>query len=397
MSKYEVSKYVKAFIESRKEPVDIDEDEDVVYPLVRAYHVKKVDFADSLEGVGTVKGVHDIDLAFQTSAAIRKIYFREGDLISKEDLIAELYDTELQYKVDYQHANFLAAESAFLTQMKKYQNTEALWRVGAVLKSKLDEAALEAHNASHKMKAAEVEWVSAKSELNKTKIVAPIDGVVGVVHMDEGEFFNATNAPKVITVMDINRVYVEVGIIERDIAKVAIGLEASLEADVMEGETFEGRVENLLPVIEGKSHTLTVRILVDNPQNILLPGMFMRANIRIFEVQNAIVLPIFCLHRNDSGGYYVYVIDEEDIIHIREVQVGYVASEYVQILSGLREGTFIVSEAQQELKEGLKVQIMEVEESELPLHGAGEADPSFLEEGATPDGSREESSEDEVA
>lgn len=382
ISKYKLAETISQYIKMKKSQNEEKRPiEDKVLPLVKVQHVQYVNFVDKLEAVGTVKGQKDIDLSFQTGALIKDIYFKEGDLVGKGDILGQLETEELEYKVKYQKANYDAAQSTFLGQTKKYVNAEALWRVGAILKSKLDEAVFEAESAALKMKSAEVEWKSAESELKKAEIRAPVDGVVGVIHMDPGEYYNAQNAPKVITLVDIDQVHVEVGVIERDISKVAMGLPARLWADVAEGEEFLGTVVNLLPVIEGKSHTLTVRILVKNEDKILLPGMFIRASIEIFEAKKSIVVPIFCLNKDKDGKYFVNIVDENDIVHSRSIQVGYVSTEYVQILEGLKEGEFVVSEVQQEIKDGDQVQIMEVQETTLPIYqpDIGEGEESLSE------------------
>ena len=145
----------------------------------------------------------------------------------------------------------------------------------------------------------------------------------------------------------------------------AWGETMKITVDTYPGREFTGKVENISPIIEGKSRTLAVRARLDNPKGELLPGMFARALIYVFEANETIMVPNLTLYDLDEDGAFdsVYVITPENAIRVRGVDIGYVSTDFVQITRGLREDELVVVEAQGEIKEGVPVEIIEVQES----------------------------------
>jgi multidrug efflux pump subunit AcrA (membrane-fusion protein) len=135
---------------------------------------------------------------------------------------------------------------------------------------------------------------------------------------------------------------------------------------------FEGTVENIFPIVEGKSRTLTVKIKVSNPKWLLFPGMFSRAEIMIIELNNAIVIPVTCIIPSGNATLLPVIPaqslqkDEDGIdigiVKLRKVSVGYMTSDYVQITEGLRADDMVILEAQGELKDSAAVKIVTMEE-----------------------------------
>ena len=148
--------------------------------------------------------------------------------------------------------------------------------------------------------------------------------------------------------------------------------------DAYPNTVFEGTLDYIFPVIEGKSRTLTVKIGVPNPNSLLLPGMFSRAEISIVDLRDALIVPITCLI-NKGGVIYAPIIpaqsllkkaeDENPIgvVQIRRVTVGYKTSDYAELKAGASAGDLVVLEVQGEgeFKDNAKVKVVGVEEMNL--------------------------------
>ncbi|MFH1782282.1 MAG: efflux RND transporter periplasmic adaptor subunit [Candidatus Omnitrophota bacterium] len=330
---------------------------------VRCYRVSPTDFKDELPVMGTVKGSLEIDLKFEINGVIEVINFREGDVVYKKDLIASLNKNDMQLKVDYSNSKLESAKTQSLAAKKKLEIHRNLYDIGGIIKAKLEEVELEARAAELQAKTAEVELKSAKAELKKTGLYAPRDGVLGSVDAEMGEFVTPQN--KVATLYDTMKVFVELGIVEKDINKIALGQDVTVTVDTHPGMTFNGTIDNVFPVIEGKSRTLTVRVGIENEEAMLLPGMFARAMIVIAEFDDALLVPSFGLEKTDEG-YKVFIVDENNkSVSSRIVGVSYVTTDYTVIQSGLNDGELVVSEAPQELKDGIPVNIIDIQESNI--------------------------------
>ncbi len=342
--------------------------------LVRVFKVKTSNFQDVLPVMGTIKGKTEVALRFEIPGVIKNIKFREGEKIKKGDLIASLDPKDGQLRSAYAKNKFNSAQSAYNSVQKKLEVHKKLFEAGAILKSKLEEIELEAESARFQVETAKNEMELAENELSKTSLYANKDGVMGPRKKEEGEF--VTPQDQVSSLLETSEVLVEVGVVERDIDKVKLGQKAKVFVDAYPTVSFEGAVDSIYPIVEGKSRTLTVKVKVSNPEGLLMPGMFSRAEIAIISLKNAIVIPVTSLISGGKGISLAPVIPAKSIerteddsqiglVQLRRVNLGYVTSDYAQITQGVNVDDFIVMEAQGELKDNAKVKIVGVEELSL--------------------------------
>lgn len=341
---------------------------------VRALKVKATDFNDILPVMGTVKGKTEIKLKFENNGIIQKIYFREGEKIKKGNLIASLDPKDAQLKFTYVKNKFNSVQAAYKSTQKKLEVHKQLYEAGAIIKSKLEEIELECESAKFQVESARSEMELAENELQKTFLYASKDGVMGPRQAEEGEF--TTPQDKVGSVFEIDEVYVEVGVVERDINKIKLGQKAKVYVDAYPNNAFEGNVDRIYPVVEGKSRTLTVKIKMPNPDGLLFPGMFSRAEIFICELKGALIVPAASLIPAGKGINLIPLISQETLekteaeaqigtLQLRRVKVGYLTIDYAQITEGLKTGDLVVIEAQGEPKDNARVKIIGIEESSL--------------------------------
>lgn len=339
--------------------------------LVRTFKVKTTDFRDILPVMGTVKGKTEIELKFEINGVIQKIYFREGEKVKKGELIACLDPKDAQLKATYGKNKFKSAEAAYNSVQKKLEVHRKLYEVGAIIKSKLEEVELETESAKYQVETARSEMELAENELNKTSLYATKDGVMGPRESEEGEF--VTPQDKLGSLLEIVEVLVEVGVVERDINKIKLGQKTTVYVDAYPNVIFEGDVDNIFPTVEGKSRTLTVKIKVPNPNGLLLPGMFSRAEIFIVELKDALIIPTTALIHTGEGITLAPVIPAESIqvgeeetqtgiVQLRRINLGYITSDYAQVIDGLNVDDLVIIEAQGELKDNARVKIVGVEE-----------------------------------
>lgn len=341
---------------------------------VRVFKVKSTDFKDVLPVMGTLKGFTEIEMKFEINGRIKEINFREGDKVKKGELLASLEQKDQKLKIEYSQNKLKTALASYNTTQKRLELQQKLYQAGAVIKAKLEEAELEVERARLEAETVKKEVELAEEELNKAYLFAPKDGVVGLRDAELGEF--VTPQAKIASLMDIESVFVELGIVERDINKVKLGQRCEVLVDTYPGKIFLGKIENIQPMIEGKSRTLTVKVQVANPEGLLLPGMFSRANIFLIELKDVLVIPSSSLiilgpemtvvSLATSKLYSLKDIEEGSAIgevQLRKVSSGYSASDYTYILSGLEEGDLVIMEAQGELKDGVKVKVIGVEEA----------------------------------
>ena len=347
---------------------------------VKVFKVKKTDFKDTLPAIGNIKGFKEIELRFQVQGVVESFNFEEGEKIQEGDIIASLVQRDALLKLKY-------------SEVELAKNTK-LFELGGISQMKMDQSKLE--------------YESAKSDLDKTNIYAPSNGLLGARTMDVGSYVNpgSTN-DKIGTFVEIDKVYAEFSIIEKDVPKVTLGQKAEVFVDAYPTKTFAGVIDRIAPIIEGRSRTENIKVELDNKDGLLKPGMFVRALIATYEKKDVIVIPSSGLKKKENDYIAYQVIKEEpketpveDIkttkktkkslwpfgkkkeakkseakpeavkekpaeygtIEIKTLKLGYMTQDLVEVEEGLSEDDMIVVEIQEEFKDKARVEVSEVQE-----------------------------------
>ncbi len=337
--------------------------EQVALPVpVRVFKVARIEFTDFLPTVGTVRGQTEVEMKFEVNGVVKSINFREGDVMTKGQVLMTLDERDAATRLAYSRTKQKTSEAQLALAQQRASINQQLFDIGAIIKAKLDEAMLEVEQSKTQVETAKEEVNLAQSELDKTVLRAPMDGVMGTREVESGEFVS----PQIIvaTIMDVGAVNVELGVIERDIERIRMNQKVKIVVDSLPNVSFQGTVDNLAPMIEGKSRTLTAKVKVMNPQGQLLPGMFARADIAVFEKPDALVVPTSSLRDNDGDGRFesVFMVEGE-IAKLRPISLGYLTTDYAEVKEGIKEGEQVISEARSVLKDGAKVSLIESEEA----------------------------------
>lgn len=310
---------------------------------VKVFEVKRTNFKDTLPVLGTIRGFREIDLKFEVSGVLESFNFEEGEMVEEGDIIANLNQRDALLKLEY-------------TKIELDKN-EKLFNIGAIAKPQLEKNKLE--------------YQQARNDFEKTNLYAPIGGFLGTKHSEEGEYVSQND--KIAKFVDIRNVYAEFGIIEKDISKVALGQEAEVFVDAYPGKSYKGSVEQISPLVEGRSRTQALKIKIYNPEDKLKPGMFARGVIATYEAENALIVPTTALRKKEEG-FSIYVIHklegegtgegaEFGQVEIKPVEIKYMASDFAEIGKGIAEGELVAVEVREELQDKAKVEITEVQES----------------------------------
>ena len=336
---------------AKKEPLEKEVEQP---PLpVKVYKVARVNFRDSLPSLGTIKGFREYDLKFPVPGTVEYINFREGEKITQGDIIASLDQKEALLKLEYAKI--------------EYEKMKKLLELGSIVEAKF--------------KQSQIEYQSAKTELDKTNLVAFSDGSIGSLSAEKGE--NVTSQDKIATFVDFKDVFVEFGVIEKEIAKLKEGQNVELSLDSYPDELFKGQIDSLSPIVEGRSRTMKVRAKISNPDEKIKPGMFGRVSALVYEKEDALVIPSTCFKKKQDQ-YFVYIVHPEETempkseeapepgvgpmqgtlgtVEVRNIEVAYATPDSIEVKEGLEEGEFVAVDVNQELQDKAKVEISETQE-----------------------------------
>jgi membrane fusion protein (multidrug efflux system) len=330
---------------------------------VKGFKLGRFNFEDSLNALGNIKGAMEFKLSFEVPGVMSSINYREGERYEEGALLMSLRQDDILLRLKRAQAELRKAETEVHINQDKIEEHEKLLAMGAIPKGTLDKVKLEADKAKFDSEAARLEVKANEAMLEKSNLYAPSAGMIGELNIEEGE----TVTPNTLlgTHIMTEYVYAEFGIVERDVNKIALGQKAKVFVDAYPDKSFEGVIENLSPIVTGTSRTATAKVRIENPERLLLPGMFARIRILLYSKKNTLVVPTDAVQGNE-GEQFVYVVNsEKGVVEKRAVTIGYKRPDYSQVDAGLSEGEVIAVTALERLGDGKKARLLETQEAEL--------------------------------
>lgn len=330
---------------------------------VKAFKVGRYNYEDALNALGSIKGGVEFKLSFEIPGVVSAINYREGERYEEGALLMSLKQDDILLRLKRAQAERSKSETALAIAGEKFKEHKKLFDMGAIPQTTVDKVKLEVDSAQYDVQAASLEAKANEVILEKSNLYAPTAGTIGELHVEEGE--TITQNTLVGTHLSTDRVFAEFGVTEKDLNKLSLGQRAKVFVDAYPDKTFDGTIESIGGVVIGQSRTASVKIRIENLENILVPGMFARIKILLYQKKNALVVPADSLQGKEND-FSVFVIDEDEkTVHAQPIVVGYQRTDYVQVDSGVREGDLVAITALDRLKEGNKVRIIETQEAEL--------------------------------
>ena len=323
------------------------------------------------EFVGQVFGEKDIPIRARVEGFLDEIHFKEGSNIEKGKLLYVI-DPDPQKEAVVVKQSMVAQANTLLIQKESDLNRiKPLAALDAVSKRELDMAQAQRDAAISSLKAANADLNIAKINLSYTRILSPIDGIIGRTLAREGEFVGKNPNPVILnTVSDISNIRVQFFLSENEYLRIAEkyskaqrdsteGAEVkkiAVELYLSNGSLFDQK--GLLDFIDRNIDTSTGTILVQatfpNPDKIIRPGQFVRVKVKVMDLKDALLVPQKCLIEL-QGQYSVLIVNKENKIETVQVVIGEKIPGYTIIKSGIKSGDQVILEGLQKAKPGLAV------------------------------------------
>ncbi len=343
-------------------------------PYAAVAPVKRQTIANSLSIAGQFSPYQNVELHAKVAGYIKNIYVDIGDRVHTGQVLAVLEIPELVAQVDEAKAETHHAEEeiqraqsevlraqadnvALHSNAERLVNTDKV-QPGLIAQQELDDATAKDRASQALVDAAKSSLAAAKQQLamaqadqqhyaalsNYSKIVAPYDGVVTWRFSDTGSLVQAgtsnTSGLPVVTVAQIDLLRLRIPVPESLAAKVRIGDSADVHVQAT-GEHFTGKVTRFTDALDPSTRTMQVEIDVPNPNYHLQPGMYADVQLSANSRPNILTVPVEAIRRGDNKTS-VLVLDANNRVQSREVQVGVESSDNVEILAGLTEGERVI-------------------------------------------------------
>ena len=334
--------------------------------------VDRRDVPLSVEMVGATLGTQDVPIRARVEGFLETMNFVEGRFVSKGDLLYTIDPQPFQAKLVEAQSGLAAAR----TNLAKAQSDLARIRppaeIDAVSQQDLDSAVAQEAAARANVRASEAGVDLAEIQLSYSRIIAPIDGLIGLSKAKPGEFVGREPNPVVLnTLSDIDPIRVRFSISEREYLVLARNY---LEQGVAERQNAVGQRPNdmILLLADGSEHphpgrviataqsidpetgTYTVEASFPNPNNILLPGQFARVRAPYRTLQDVTVVPRRAVVEL-QGFFRVYVVESDNTVSVRDIKTGPTTGNITIIEEGLDGGETIIVEGLQKVRPGMTV------------------------------------------
>jgi membrane fusion protein (multidrug efflux system) len=293
---------------------------------------------DSFTTVGSLEADQSITVTGEIDGIVMAIPFREGRRLEAGELIARLNDDQL--KAEAQRARALRDQ------------TQATW---ARIKSIVDQGAgspQDFDDATASLKVAEANLALAETRLDKTRITAPFTGLAGKRLISQGAFMRA--GTPLTHLARIDRLRVTFAIPERILGSMHLGAEVAVSTPAFPAVRLTGVVDVIEPMLDTATRTVGIVAIVDNPEEVLRPGMSATIAVILQKRENALTIPTAAVFV-ESGQTYVYVVKPDSVVTRTPVVLGTRLTDVVEVTEGLTMGQDVVRAGHQKLYEGAKV------------------------------------------
>ncbi len=318
--------------------------------------------------VGIVEEREATAVSFTSMGVVKRILVREGQLVRRGQLLAEIDPTTSSNTVEVAHASLnqakdmvKQAEATYNQAKDAYDRMKLLHDNGSLPEVKWIEAETRLAQATSALNTARSGVASAtatekiaRKGLADTRLYAPVSGVIGKKQLVAGE--TALPSQAVVIILDISTVKVKVAVPETEIGSINAGTASSIKVDAIGRSYRGGRIEKGVEA-DALTHTYDIRINVANGDFKLLPGMVATVSFDPKGTQaiGRQSIPVTSVQKKSDGTLFVWIVDNKNAAHRTKVTIGETQGNYVTVVDGLSIGQRIVTEGYQKLSEGTKV------------------------------------------
>ncbi|WP_378952255.1 efflux RND transporter periplasmic adaptor subunit [Pelosinus sp. sgz500959] len=310
--------------------------------------VRETPKANTLKLTGTVEGLTSANISSRLAGKIHQILVEDGQAISQGAILMTLDTVELGNAERIAQNNVRQTEANYNTAQVDYQRYYNLYGKNAVTKQQLESVQTRMITSRIEVDNAYANLNNAQKQIADGSIVSPVTGVVANKAVTIGQVVSPGTT--LLTVEQIDQVYVVVNIEQKDIATAKLGATVTVVVDSYPGQSFTGTVTVINPVAGNESRMFRVKIKVDNSEQLLKPGMFAKATLTAGEPQSVLAIPRNAM-MSQKGLHYVYVAEMGQAKKIL-VETGELIGDLIEVKAGLKVGMAVVIDNLDKIKDG---------------------------------------------
>lgn len=312
---------------------------------VTTAQVKAESWDTALTAVGTLNAVQGVTVAAELPGKVVRIAFEPGSAVKKGDLL-------LRQDTTSEEAQLPGAVAQVNLSSANLKRADQLFKDGIISQSDHDTAVANAEQA-------QAQADNIRATIAKKTIRAPFSGHLGIRQVNLGQMLR--EGDPIVTLQSLDPIYVDFTLPQQQLHMVRLGLPVRVTTDALPGETLQGRITAINPLVEAETRQIKIQATVANRGNKLRPGMFGNVAVGLPELQKVLAIPATAVLYAPYGDSVFVIEDAADkkgkVLRQQFVRLGPKRGDFVAVTSGLREGETVVSTGVFKLRNGQSVVI----------------------------------------
>jgi len=337
----------------------------------------------SRELTGRVTSSLVAEIRPQVSGIVRDRLFKEGGLVEAGQVLYQLDDAQYKAQVARAKAAVVRGEAAAEAARLRAKRATELVKTHAISDQDFEGVISASRQADADVGVARAELELADIQLGYSRIVSPISGRIGRSLVTQGALVTANQDDALATVQQIDPIYVDLTQsssewlqLQKQIATGALNRTGSLDVALMlENDDIyphSGELAFSEVSVEPTTGSYVVRVVVENPQGQLRPGMYVRAQITTGVRPEGVLVPQQGIARDPKGNTSAMVVDQNNTVQVRSVVVSQAVGNQWLVESGLAAGDRVIVQGLQKIQPGMKVEVSEEKSETAPSQPAAE-------------------------
>jgi len=311
---------------------------------------------------GVVVALNEVELRAQVGGYITAIYIKDGQKVSKGQKLYEIDRTKYLAAYNSARANVQMAQANRDKSKKDADRYTRLAAQEAIAKQRVDYALTDLANAESQVTAAKANLSAAQNDLQRSVIVSPLSGTIGISQVKQGALV-AAGTTLLNTVSTNNPIGVDIAVNQREIPRFismknnpAAIKDSLLSVQLQDKSIYkrQGRILTIDRAVDPTTGTIKVRISYPNEMDKLIAGMTVNLLVLNKSTENQLVIPYKAV-AEQLGSFYVYVVGDSSKAEQRIIKLGKQFGSNVVVGEGLKAGEVIVADGAQNVRPGAVV------------------------------------------
>ena len=314
-----------------------------------------------LRSIGNVEAYSSVAIKARVDGQIMAVNFREGQPVRKGEVLFRIDPRPYEATLRQAEANALrdaAARDQARSQERRYQE---LLDKNFVSKEAYAQIRTNAQTAEATARASQAALENARLNVEYCTIISPLDGYVGKVLLQAGNLVKANDANPLVVINQVKPIYVAFSEPEQALEEIRRRMaEGSLGVSVSGKDSSEaaqplaqGRLVFIDNAVDQTTGTIRLRAQFENAALALWPGQFVNVSLRLYNQENAIVVPSLAVQTGPQGEF-VYVVKPDSTVEVRKVAVSRIEGDLSVVSHGLSKGEQVVTRGQLGLARGVR-------------------------------------------